>query len=195
MSRGGLLTFVVIRLSSMSFSVIGPSLHILQHTRYATCVQDSLSSPSEQGNMNRFPYSRGNLVPRRIRHAQIQYCSGTIIVRGTSSKARDPPMIILGQFFGFVQSCLYLRREEVGFADGVKSYTVLSKQTSAGPVRFHHHGKVQEITHPCVQRSRSAFSAKCISPSTSSFGRSKLSMAKEYTETNLILRLKHISRT
>jgi hypothetical protein len=45
MSRGGLLTFVVIRLSSMSFSVIGPSLHIHQHTRYATCVQDLLGSP------------------------------------------------------------------------------------------------------------------------------------------------------
>ena len=32
MSRGGLLTFVVISLSSMSFSVIGPTLHIHQPT-------------------------------------------------------------------------------------------------------------------------------------------------------------------
>ena len=50
-------------------------------------------------------------------------------------------MIILGQFFDFFQSCLYLRWEEVGFADGVKSYSVLSKQTPARPVRFHHRGK------------------------------------------------------
>jgi len=50
-------------------------------------------------------------------------------------------------------------------------------------------------THPCEQSSKRDFSAKFISPSTSSFGRWKLSMAKAYTETTLMLRDEHISST
>jgi len=39
-------------------------------------------------------------------------------------------MVIPGQFFGFGQSRLHFRWEEVGFPDGVKSYSVLREQTS-----------------------------------------------------------------
>ena len=41
-------------------------------------------------------------------------------------------MVVLGQFFGFGQSRLHLGWEEVGLADGVKSYSVLGEQTSGG---------------------------------------------------------------
>lgn len=47
-------------------------------------------------------------------------------------------------------------------------------------------------TYPCEQSSKRAFSAKFISPSTSSWGRLKLSMAKAYTETTLTSREEHI---
>jgi hypothetical protein len=55
--------------------------------------------------------------------------------------------------------------------------------------------RAEMTTHPCEQSSKSAFSAKFMSPSTSSFGRLKLSMAKAYTETTLTSRVEHISNT
>lgn len=159
MSRGGQLTFVVIRLSSMSFSVIG--LHTHQYTRCVTCIPDhslEFGSPLKKGTVNCVFYCRGNLVPRSIRHAQIQDCSGKDKLCGDTTMftgKRDLPIVILGQFFGFGQSRLYPRWEKVGFTDGVQSYPLLSEQTSTGcesSVRCHHHGKGQRIHAPMIAK-------------------------------------------
>ena len=47
-------------------------------------------------------------------------------------------------------------------------------------------------THPCEQSSKRDFSARSMSPSTSSWGRLKLSMEKAYTETTLMSRAEQI---
>jgi hypothetical protein len=93
--------------------------------------------------MNSFLYSHCNLVPRRVRHAQIEYRSAEKkskkksknaepIEASTSTRRECLPMVVLGQFFCLDESRLDLRREEMGSADRVQSYSMLGEDTPAG---------------------------------------------------------------
>lgn len=73
--------------------------------------------------MNSFLYSRCNLVPRRVRHAQIEHRSAQSCNSAETERrvheGTGLPVVVLGQLFGLGQGRLDLRRKEVGFSDGV----------------------------------------------------------------------------
>jgi len=72
--------------------------------------------------MNSFLYSRCNLVPRRVRHAQIEHRSAKVVMRPMERRVHEGtslPVVVLGQLFGLGQGRLDLRRKEMGFSDGV----------------------------------------------------------------------------
>ena len=158
--------------------------------------------------MNSFLYGRCDFVPRRVRHAQIEHRSAqkniNKICNAVDWSARRRPRtgtsLTCHYFSSTLLPCPMLLELRAGRDEFSLRYLAvlrarprdlcgaLGSVLNAAPWR----ADIGRRTYPCEQSSKRAFSAKFISPSTSSWGRLKLSMAKAYTETTLTSREEHI---